>query len=106
MPQPTSNLYKDSDLSNKTALTVRWDKVEDASMPVIGYILQIAEFGSSQFSTIFNGTNRPATRQFTQAGLVTGAKYTFRVITLNFNGLSQPSSLTTFNVCLAPSGMP
>jgi len=39
LPQPTSHIFKVSKLSNKTAITVGWEKVEDVAMPVTGYIL-------------------------------------------------------------------
>lgn len=37
--------------------------------------------------------------------MVTGNKYTFRVITVNFNGKSTPSTSFTYNACTVPSGM-
>lgn len=87
-------------------MTVEWDKVDDIELPVTGYILQVADFGSVNFKTIYDGSNAPATRQFTKDGFATAARYTFRALTVNFNGLSEPSEEFTFNACLAPSGMP
>jgi hypothetical protein len=103
LPPATATLYKESLLSNKTALTISWDKVVDTSMPITGYLLQVADYGSIDFETIFSGENRPSERQFTQAGFLTGAKYTFRVITLNYNGESEPSDSFTFNACTVPN---
>jgi hypothetical protein len=86
LPAATANIYKNSLLSNQTVLAVSWDQVTDTSMPITGYLLQVADYGSTDFETIFNGENRPSERQFSQSGFITGAKYTFRVITLNYNG--------------------
>lgn len=57
LPVATAELYKDSELSDKTSLTVSWDKVTDPASPVTGYILQVADYGSIDFVTIFNGVN-------------------------------------------------
>jgi len=106
LPAPPANLYKITELSGKTTLTVAWDKVDDIELPVTGYLLQVADFGSVNFKTIYDGSNAPATRQFTKDGFATAARYTFRVLTVNYNGLSEPSEEFTFNSCLAPSGLP
>ena len=39
LPEPTTRIEKDLSLSNKTALSIIWDKVEDSSLPITGYIL-------------------------------------------------------------------
>ena len=106
LPVPPATLYKNLLLSNKTALTISWDQVQDTELPITGYILQVADFGSVDFKTIFEGKNQPSNRQFTLDGFITGAKYKFRVISVNFNGQSAPSDEFTFNMCSAPSEMP
>lgn len=62
LPDATAQLYKDSLLSNKTALTISWDEVTQTEMPITGYLLQVADYGSTDFVTIFNGENKPADR--------------------------------------------
>lgn len=39
LPVAPANIYKVADLSNKTALTVNWDKSNDPSLPITGYLL-------------------------------------------------------------------
>jgi len=39
LPVAPANIYKVADLSNKTALTVSWDKSNDPSLPITGYLL-------------------------------------------------------------------
>lgn len=106
LPLPPVMLYKDLTLSSKTAISISWSQVNDTSIPITGYILQVANFGSSKFKTIFNGTNKPSQRQFTHNGLSKGAKFTFRVISINFNGYSVPSDEFTFNSCSVPDQQP
>ena len=48
----------------------------------------------------------PSVRQHTHGeGFITGAKYTFRVIAINYNGQSVPSDEYWFNACMAPDLM-
>lgn len=39
LPSPTGGIYKVTELSNKTELTIRWDASMDPASPVTGYIL-------------------------------------------------------------------
>jgi hypothetical protein len=71
-------------------------------LPITGYLLQVANYGSVDFNTIFNGQNQPATLWFEHSGLETGARYTYRVTTMNYNGESVPSSEFTYNACSEP----
>jgi hypothetical protein len=105
LPEPPVALYKDSLQSNKTALSIYWDSSPETDMPLTGYILQVADYGSVDFQPIYSGSNRPGDLQHTHNGFITGAKYTFRVVTTNFNGESEPSAPFTFNACTRPMGM-
>ena len=49
LPDPPATLYKDTLLSNKTALTISWDEVPQTSLPIVGYILEVANYGSKDF---------------------------------------------------------
>ena len=49
LPDPPATLYKDTLLSNKTALTISWDESPQTSLPIIGYILEVADYGSKNF---------------------------------------------------------
>ena len=42
---------------------------------------------------------------FTMFGLTSGLQYTFRVISVNFNGKSAPSTPITVYACGIPSGL-
>jgi hypothetical protein len=55
IPQPTSSLFKTS--GEKTSITIEWERVVETAMPITGYLLQVADFGSVDFQTIFNGNN-------------------------------------------------
>ena len=68
-------------------------------------MLKAAKFGSIDYKTVFDGTNLPTQTQFTYKGLIPGSKYTFIVISINFNGQSAPSSAFTFNVCTPPKNL-
>lgn len=105
LPQATAQLYKDSVTSNMTAISISWDSVAETDLPIIGYRLEVAEFGSEDFTSIFDGQNMPATRSYIHSGLLPGSNYTYRVISMNFNGESAPSQSFTFNACTSPSGM-
>jgi hypothetical protein len=39
LPDPPGQIYKVSQLSSKTALTVSWDKSADPKLPITGYLL-------------------------------------------------------------------
>lgn len=39
LPDPPAQIYKVSQLSSKTALTVSWDKSADPKLPITGYLL-------------------------------------------------------------------
>lgn len=100
-------IYKQGLLSNQTALTVSWDKAIETALPISGYKLKMADYGSTDFKTIFDGSNQPNQLQFTQSGLIPGAIYVFIVHAMNFNGLSEQSSNEfTFNACTAPISLP
>ena len=65
IPLPPLNLEKVSTESNKTAITVSWDEVASTAMPITGYLLQMADYGSADFKTVFNGTNQPSVMKHT-----------------------------------------
>jgi hypothetical protein len=92
-------------LSTSSTISVTWDKVADADLPITGYLLEMADFGSYDFKAIYKGANHPATRSFAATNLTSGLKYSFRVSALNFNGISEPSDVFVFNACTAPPSM-
>ena len=59
LPSKPTLLSKNSDLSNETSITVQWSKVADTETETSGYILNMAEFGSSNYQTVYTGYNRP-----------------------------------------------
>ena len=65
LPEAPMQIYKVSQLSSKNKLTVSWDKSSDPKLPIIGYLLKVAKYGSKDFQTIYNGENLPTQTQFT-----------------------------------------
>lgn len=59
LPEPPAKIYKVSQLSSKTSLTVSWDKSADPKLPITGYLLQVAKYGSKNFQTAYDGSNLP-----------------------------------------------
>lgn len=59
LPSKPTSVWKDSSSSNKTAIAVAWSKVADTETETSGYILKMAEYGSTQYTTIYDGTNYP-----------------------------------------------
>ena len=105
LPSAPTMLYKNTLLSNKTAISVYWNKVADTETETSGYLLMMAEYGSQEFKTIYDGTSRPLKLDYTATGLTTGKQYIFKLIAMNFNGESPESPDFVFNACNTPSAM-
>lgn len=46
-----------SEQSDATSIVVEWTESVQTDLPITGYLLQVADFGSVNFTTIFNGEN-------------------------------------------------
>lgn len=86
-------------------ITLTWDESADKDLPVIGYQLERDDGYGGDYITIYNGKNFPNVRQYTASGLIRGLKYNFRVMAINFNGPSDPSSELSVTFCNAPTGL-
>lgn len=59
LPSKSSLIEKVTALSNKTSIHVKWSRVANTETETTGYLLKMAEFGSSDFKVIYDGYNRP-----------------------------------------------
>jgi len=60
---------------------------------------------NGNFKQVYDGTNRPLLNYYTAVGLVTGLPYRFTVVSMNINGASPQSPITTIYACLVPSNV-
>ena len=58
-----------------TFITVKWDKVNDGDLPVLGYMLEMTTHDSAIYETIYDGKTNSDLLQFTKYGLKTGELY-------------------------------
>jgi hypothetical protein len=105
LPEAPNLISKVTELSDRRKIALEWTASAQTESPITGYILQMAPFGSTNFTSIFEGKNKPALRTFEHL-VTTGERYTYRVLAVNFNGRSAPSNEFTFNACVAPVEIP
>jgi hypothetical protein len=99
---PTRTLSK----STRTALYITWAESTATEIPVMGYLLYMAEGTAGDFKLVYNGTFNALQRHFTAEGLTVGTLYQFKVEALNFNHplyASPASPLLSVHACVAPS---
>ena len=80
-----------------------WNQMVSTDLPILGYKLDMTFFNSSIYEFVYDGASNPDQVTTTVAGLVTGQLYKFRVYSVNFNGLSDPSAEYSVYACGLPS---
>ena len=75
----------------------------DSELPVSGYILQMAVSGSTNYQTVYDGSDRPQILEARVEGLTTGESYEFLLYAVNYNEISDPSPVLQVSSCISPS---
>lgn len=104
LPSAPTAIHKDSSASDKTSISLYWDSVTGSDISTTGYNLYMTEYGSTDFTLIYDGSNKPQTLSYLVEDLNTSSQYTFKLTALNFNGEGAYSNEFTFNACTTPSG--
>ncbi len=58
-PSAPSSLTKVMSSSTKTSIALSWPKVTETDKTIYGYIVTMAKSGSSNFETVYDGSNQP-----------------------------------------------
>ena len=90
-PIAPSNLIKVDQKSSLTSIFLEWDIVDDSQVNVIGYEVWMEESQNGDFIRIYDGKYFPGVNYHNVTGLTTGNTFTFKVVSLNYNG---PGALT------------
>jgi hypothetical protein len=94
-------------LCTKTSLLVTWVAVTPAdSLPVDGYKLYMTELGTGTATCVYDGSAHSERLFHNVTGLQTGKRYSFYVVSVNANGVSEPSPELLAVVCVPPTGFP
>jgi len=103
LPGQPAQLRRSSLLSTRTQLAIEWSVEPDTEVPITGYILEWDQAeGEGVFYEIWNGRGRPEVLLHEMA-VQTGAKYSFRHKSINFNGESEYSEVLETYACVSPS---
>lgn len=89
--------------STKQAIMLQWTAPTEPAYPVHGFKIEM-DNGNGTYVVVYDGSYKPGVREHLVDGLSNGAFYTFRVIALNYNGQSAPSSVQGYYICTAPTG--
>jgi len=96
-------------MSNKTSITVAWDKAPDTQTPAgqtTGHYLYVDDGAQGSFSLVFSGAGYPELTSYTVSSLTTGHPYRFYAVAENYVGLNVAASdIATHWACQAPSGL-
>lgn len=86
--------------STKTSLYIEWLAVTPTDSLVIdGYKLFKIKLGTGESTTVYDGSENSERLFYNVTGLETGQRYTFSVVSINFNGVSEPSDELVAVVC-------
>jgi len=97
----------DPALNTKTSLLVTWVAVAPAdSLPVDGYKLYMTELGTGAARCVYDGSAHSERLFHNVTDLETGKRYSFAVVSVNANGVSEPSPELLAVVCVPPTGFP
>jgi len=88
--------------SSKTSITVQWAESAATEVPILGYKLFMSA-STGSFSLVYDGSRNPVLRQYTVPNTTTGGQYQFKVVAVNYNGVSPESpELVTYS-CVQPT---
>jgi titin len=76
------------------------------TLAVDGYKLYRTDLGSGNFSVVYDGALNSERLHYNVTGLTTGTRHAFNVVSVNANGVSEPSLELLVIVCLRPDGFP
>jgi len=93
-------------LCTENSLYIKWesDDEDDENENTSGYQLFMYDVKQDKTTLVYDGQSNPNKLEFNVLGLTPGNQYGFTVVAFNFNGQSEPSEMTTYTVCSAPSG--
>lgn len=75
-------------------------------LPIDGYKLYQTALGTGESTIAYDGSSNSEKLFYNVTGLITGQRYAFSVVSVNFNGDSLPSNELLAIVCIPPSGFP
>jgi len=88
-------------------LYIEWLAVTPTDSLVIdGYKLAMIKLGTGDSTIVYDGSENSERLFYNVTGLETGQRYTFSVVSVNFNGVSEPSDELVAVVCKPPKGFP
>ena len=102
-PSPPASLTKVEAQSSETTIALSWPKQSAISTPN-GYIVVMALEGSGDYKTVWDGTGLPQTLSWIVSGLKVGQQYSFKIMSVRFNGAGTESTTYSFYSWVAPSG--
>jgi hypothetical protein len=73
LPDQPQTIFKSAAISNQTSLYLHWDKVADKEIPTSGYLLEMAQAFSQDFTIVYNGANLPQETNYLVQNLETGS---------------------------------
>lgn len=97
-------LTADLSLSTATTATLKWSQVPSEAIDVEGYVLQM-QTDADNWIDIFDASHNSNALSTTVFGLQTAKPYRFRVLAVDFNGRSEPSSEYQIYACGLPRFM-
>lgn len=101
--QPVRDLSR----STKTSAYITWSAVVPVDgLPIDGYMLNMTKLGTGESVCVYNGSANHEKLFYNVTGLETGVRYAFRVISVNFNGISLPGPELHIIVCVPPTLFP
>ncbi len=74
-PDTPVAIYKNSLLSDKTTLSLYWDRVANADISTTGYRLEMAIAGIEEFKIVYDGTNNAQQFAYNVTSLETNGRY-------------------------------
>jgi hypothetical protein len=82
---------------------VTWAAVPDADLSTNGYIVEMLL--NNNWVVVYDGQTNSNTLTRTQFGLTTAQEYKFRVYSVDFNGVSDASTVLSAYACGLPTGL-
>ena len=100
---PPASLTKVEAQSSETTIVLSWPKQSAISTPN-RYIVVMALEGSGDYKTVWDGTGLLQTLSWTVSGLTVGQQYSFKIMSVGFNGAGTESTTYSFYSWVTPFG--